>query len=221
MSDKLVSRCFMAALQKNEPTPLYFCFFSAVGGLIGIRWIPNPFFLRWARPILSLKTPEDVAHMRVVGIYRSARGREGSPNGGDRTLAFWLPGATDPRQRRWWEQAAAAAGVRERLLSPSGAVFFFLIREGGEEKKKKILPPDARARSARVCLVIDGCARAHDFSVISQKSASSGGWFRWGFVFNAASVPCDGSARPVRVEPSRVFWSLLLWLEPPLLAAGS
>lgn len=39
-------------------------------------------------PHFIIKTPEDVAHMRVVGTYRSARGREGSPNGGDRTLAF-------------------------------------------------------------------------------------------------------------------------------------
>lgn len=39
-------------------------------------------------PHFIIKSPEDVAHMRVVGTYRSARGREGSPNGGDRTLAF-------------------------------------------------------------------------------------------------------------------------------------
>lgn len=39
-------------------------------------------------PHFIIKSPEDVARMRVVGAYRSARGREGSPNGGDRTLAF-------------------------------------------------------------------------------------------------------------------------------------
>lgn len=38
--------------------------------------------------------------MRAVGAYRSARGGEGSANGGDRALAFRLPGAANPRQRR-------------------------------------------------------------------------------------------------------------------------
>lgn len=39
-------------------------------------------------PHFIIKSPEDVVHMRTVGLYRSARGREGSPNGGDGTLAF-------------------------------------------------------------------------------------------------------------------------------------
>lgn len=55
----------------------------------------------------------------VCAIHGSARGSEGSPNGGERTVAFWLPGATDPRQRRGWEQAAATTGVSEHG-EPSG-----------------------------------------------------------------------------------------------------
>lgn len=63
--------------------------------------------------------------MRVGRSYRSARGREGSPNGGDRTLAFRLPGTTDPRQRRGWEQTSAAPGVSlsHRRVAPGCSRF--------------------------------------------------------------------------------------------------
>lgn len=46
------------------------------------------YFPEVSEPHFTIRTPKDVVHMRVVGIYRSARGREGSPNGGDCTVAF-------------------------------------------------------------------------------------------------------------------------------------
>lgn len=46
------------------------------------------YFPEVSEPHFTIRTPNDVVHMRVVGIYRSARGREGSPNGGDCTVAF-------------------------------------------------------------------------------------------------------------------------------------
>lgn len=154
-----------------------------------------------------MRTPKDVVHMRVVGIYRSARGREGSPNGGDRTLAFWLPGTTDPRQRRGWEQTAAATGVSERSQRPvcrrAGAV------ATGEHLWAK-MPPDARAARVHVCLVIVRglCSRAW-FQRINAEKFKRWTWFMFVF-FDAAGVSSEGA--PPSALPSPHLIASLLFL---------
>lgn len=142
-------------------------------------------------PHFTTRTPTDVVHMRVVGIYRSARGREGSPNGGDRALSFWLPGATDPRQRRGWEQTAAATGVREArtaaVFAPKRWCFRF-------QTQMKRMPADARIVCVHVCLVTKCSARVRDFSAISQKRDTEEAIFVY---FLVASVSSSISRLPL------------------------
>lgn len=78
-------------------------------------------------PHFTMRTPQGCCAHACWAIYRSARGREGSSNGGECALAFWLPGATDPGQWRGWKQAATAAGVSENVGRPSLCVRLFVL----------------------------------------------------------------------------------------------
>lgn len=172
---------------------------------IGAHAVISMNFPEVSAPHFTTRTPTDVVHMRVVGIYRSARGREGSPNGGDRALSFWLPGATDPRQRRGWEQTAAATGVSEArtaaVFASERGCFRFQIQ-------MKRTPADARVACVHVCLVIKCSTRVRDFSAISQKSDTEEAIF---CLFSGrVGVSGDFEASPTR-SSSRLIAKLLVY----------
>lgn len=109
----------------------------------------------------------------------------------------------------------ASRHLRGGKLAPLGLGFgrragLFFDPCGG----KKNCPPNARAGSVRVCLVLDDCARVHDFSVISRKSHAT---ILRGLISLSAAFSGDDAAPRGRSGSDlavEAFYSSLLWLEP-------